>query len=131
PGESWNGVDLVHPDARLALEKEVDAGEPGGVDGAEGRDGETLELPHEVVTQRGRDDDLGDAVRVLRLVVVPFLAGTNLARHRGFRVVVPQHADLDLPGSDSALHQDLAIVGEGDRDRVGQLRRAVDLGDAD
>src|SRR5262249_47738375 len=25
PGESWNGVDLVHPDARLALEKEVDA----------------------------------------------------------------------------------------------------------
>src|SRR5262245_9873777 len=65
PGESWNGVDLVHPDARLALEKEVDAGETGGVDGAEGRDGEALELPHEAVTQRGRDDDLGDAFGVL------------------------------------------------------------------
>ena len=61
-------------------------------------------------------EELRDPVGVLGLVVVPLAAGQDFAGDRGLRLVVAEHAHLDLPSQHAALDQDLPVVGEGGRD---------------
>src|SRR5262249_28487114 len=113
-GEAGHGVDLVHPDPVVLAEEEVDPGEAGRVDGAERGEGEPPDLLGDPRVQRGGDQELGDPLGVLRLVVVPLLAREDLARHGGLRMLVAEDAHLDLAARDPALDQELPVVGEGE-----------------
>src|SRR5258706_13020271 len=129
--EPGDGVDLVHVDAVVAFEEEIDARHAGGVDRAEGLDGERLKAGDELGRDWRRNHETRPPFHVLRLVVIPVRRIDDLARERGFGLVVAEHADLDLTRRDAVLDDDLAIMPRRLRDRGGGRGPLPPLADAD
>src|SRR5207253_1458600 len=79
--------------------------------GVEGGHGQLAEARRERGRYRRRAHQPRLALGVLRRVVVPLALVYDLAGQGRLRVVVAEHADLDLPrAADSALDDELAVV---------------------
>src|SRR5690606_6996380 len=126
--EAGDGVALVHPQlAGLAVEQEVAAGQPGGVNGLEARHREFSHLLGEALIKRGGDEKLGLVIEVFVLVRVELVTGDDLAGDGRNRVFVPQHADLDLPRADAPLDKQAAVVAGRLVQRVRKLLAVASL----
>src|SRR5947209_5228457 len=132
-GEARHRVELVEQHM-LALDEEVDAGQPAAPAEKEGLDGHLLDALAYPGRDARRHDQLHTARCVLGLVVVPArLAGGqyDLARLGGDGLPVADHRALDLEPAGRCLDDGQRIVFERGLKRIRQLGRASRPDDPD
>src|SRR4051812_46143467 len=128
--------ELLHQLDRLLVEaRRGSRGHPLALAGDERPHGELLHELDRLLVEARRDHEVHPALFVLRRVVVPVgscrAVRDDLPGQRRERLLVAEHAALDLDTFDELLDQHLLVVLEGERDGRRQLLLVVGLRDPD
>src|SRR5262245_16940909 len=124
--ESGQCVDLVDDQSvRRAFEEEIDSRQPRSVNRLKGSNGESLNLSGHLSAEFGRyDQTRAVVVDVFRPVIVK-LSGLrdDLSGQASYRLVVAEHADLDLARVNAFFNDDFSVVFRRRRNGLVQALR--------
>jgi serine/threonine-protein kinase len=128
-GEAGDRVQLVDEHLAVGADEEVDPRHAFALAGDERLHGQLLDALDRLLLEPRRDDQVHPSLGVLGRVVVPVGAleavRDDLTGQRRLRLLVAEHAALDLDAVDELLDEHLLVVLERDRDRDGELPRCA------